>query len=95
MAKSPDDLELLAVLMMDVRATVESMRRSVTNAQSSIEQLRHTYAATQVADIKDCLEQILKEAAAITDTTTEAKKPLAQLEVKPTTRRIERRKKPS
>ena len=80
--------------MMDVRATVESMRRSVTNAQSSIEQLRHTYAATQVADIKDCLEQILKEAGAITDTTTEAKKPLAQLEMKPTTRRIERRKKP-
>jgi hypothetical protein len=47
-----------------------------------------------VADVKDCLEQILKEAAAITDTTNEAKKPLAQLEVKPTTRKIERRKKP-
>jgi archaellum component FlaC len=66
--------------MIDVRATVESMRRSVTNAQSSIEQLRHTHDKVQLDDISDCLKQITNECAVVTESVSEAKKPLAELE---------------
>ena len=96
----PNALELLAVLMMDVRATVESVRRSITNAQSSIEQFRHTHAKAQLDDIRDCLEQVVQECAVVTESVTEAKKSLAELETAPkqkggkpsTTKRPERRK---
>ena len=97
---APDaHLELLAVLMMDVRATVESMRRSVTNAQSSIEQFRHTRDKAQLDDITDCLKQIVEESTDVTEAVAEAKKPLAELETavtrkRTTPKRAERRKKP-
>ena len=81
MPDSPDDLEILAVLMMDVRATVDSMRRSITNAQSSIEQFRHTRNKTQLDDINDCLEQLVQECHAVADAAAEAQKPIAKLEV--------------
>ena len=81
MAESPDDdLELLAVLMMDVRATVDSMRRSITNTQSSIEQFRHTHRKEQIDDVQKCLEQLTDECRVITEAIAEAKKPLKKLE---------------
>jgi hypothetical protein len=80
MADPPNDLEVLAVLMMDVRATVESMRRSITNTQSSIEQFRHTHGRAQLDDIKECLEQLVEECAVVTEAATEAGKPIAKLE---------------
>ena len=96
---APNALELLAVLMMDVRATVESMRRSVTNAQSSIEQLRHTHNKAQLDDISDCLKQITNECAVVTESVSEAKKHVAELETTvkrkgATPKRPERRKNP-
>jgi hypothetical protein len=80
MADTPSDLEVLAVLMMDVRATVESMRRSITNTQASLEQFRHTRSKTQLEDIKDCLEQLVEECTIVTEAATEARKPIAKLE---------------
>jgi septal ring factor EnvC (AmiA/AmiB activator) len=74
-----DDLQLLAVLMMDVRATVDSMRRSITNTQSSIEQFRHTHSKEQIDDVQKCLEQLTDECRVITEAIGEAKKPLKKL----------------
>jgi hypothetical protein len=96
---APNALELLAVLMMDVRATVESMRRSVTNAQSSIEQMRHTHNKAQLDDIRDCLKEITNECDVVIESVSEAKKPLAALETTvkrkgATPKRPERRKYP-
>jgi hypothetical protein len=75
----PDALELLAVSLMDLRATTESMRRSVTNAQSSIEQYRHTRAADRLADIADCLQQLRREATNVSTVTEHAERALQQL----------------
>ena len=63
-------LEILAATLMDIRATVESMRRSVTNAQSSVEQFRHTTDVSRLDDIADCLEQLRKESAIVTHAAT-------------------------
>ena len=74
-----DPLELLAVSLMDLRATTDSMRRTITNAQSSIEQYRHTRAADRLADIADCLQQLRAEATNVTNVTGQAEKALKQL----------------
>jgi hypothetical protein len=66
--------------MMDVRATVESMRRSITNTQSSIEQFRHTRGKEQIEDVQNCLTQLTHECRIITEAIAEAKKPLKNLE---------------
>jgi hypothetical protein len=74
------DLQLLAVLMMDVRATVDSMRRSITNTQSSIEQFRHTHSKEQIDDVQKCLEQLTDDCRVITEAVAEARKPLKNLQ---------------
>lgn len=66
--------------MVDARATVESMRRSVTNAQSSIEQFRHTRDKAQLDDIRDCLNRIRQECADVIESVTEANTPCSELE---------------
>jgi hypothetical protein len=73
------DLEVLAVTLMDIRATAESLRRSVTNAQSSIEQFRHTAAKGHLTAVGSCLMQIRKEADIIGDSAAEAEAPLRSL----------------
>ena len=72
-------LELLALLLMDLRSTVESKRRSVTNAQSSVEQFRHVRMRTHLEDIGDCLQQLRKESATIVDVATQADEQIGAL----------------
>ena len=67
-----DDLQLLSVMLMDLRSTVEAMRRSVTNAQSSIEQYRHTQSQLHLEDIADCLFQLRRECTIVTDSAAKA-----------------------
>ena len=74
-----DQLELLSVILMDVRSTIESMRRSITNAQSSIEQCRHTTAASTLRDISSCLSQLRQEARTVTESADAADEPLQAL----------------
>ena len=69
-------LQLLAVTLMDIRATVESMLRSVVNAQSSVEVFRHTSRRQSLEDISDCVEQLLLESAAATESAQHAREPL-------------------
>jgi len=56
-----DPLELLAVTLVDMRATIETQRRAVTDAQSSVEQFRHTKARDSLEDIADCLKTMADE----------------------------------
>jgi|KBSMisStaDraftv2_1062788.scaffolds.fasta_scaffold1312749_1 hypothetical protein len=62
-----ETIDILAVTFMDIRSTVESMRRSVTAAQSSIEQFRHTQSKDRLVDIADCLSQLTQECVALED----------------------------
>ena len=73
------DLELLAVNLMDIRSMTESLRRSITNAQSSVEQCRHRPDEKQLIDIADCLRAIRKEAGFVLESADEAQKPLDAL----------------
>lgn len=70
------DLELLAVNLMDIRSMTESLRRSITNAQSSVEQLRHGMNQKPLLDIADCLRAIRQECAYVLESADEAQKPL-------------------
>jgi hypothetical protein len=73
------DLELLAANLMDIRSMSESLRRSITNAQSSVEQLRHVRAEKPLLDIADCLRAIRKEAGYVLESADAAQKPLDAL----------------
>ena len=59
------DLDMLSVTMMDVRATVESMRRSVTSAQADVERLRHGVDADVIADLRRCLDALATETTVV------------------------------
>ncbi|HEY5618735.1 MAG TPA: hypothetical protein VIK60_12385 [Vicinamibacterales bacterium] len=79
MADSPTDpLQLLAVTLVDIRATIDAQKRAVTNAQSSVEQFRHTKGKDSLGDIADCLKTIaadnrdLVDAVATADKTVKA-----------------------
>jgi hypothetical protein len=74
-----DQLEFLSVILMDVRSTIESMRRSITNAQSSVEQCRHSTAASTLRDIASCLSQLRQEARTVTESADAADEPLQAL----------------
>jgi phage-related protein len=59
MASAPDaELEILAVTLVDMRATTDSIKRSIVHAQSSIEQYRHTQSRAMLKDIESCLIEI-------------------------------------
>jgi hypothetical protein len=78
-ASSDPHLQLLSVTVMDIRATIESMLRSVTNAQSSIEVFRHTRRKQSLDDIGDCLTRLARDASAVIESTDHAREPLPML----------------
>jgi hypothetical protein len=69
---------MLAVSLVDLRATIDSMKRSVTNAQSSVEQFRHTGSQDQIDDIAKCFASLTREAGTVTEAVAVAE---PQLEV--------------
>jgi hypothetical protein len=74
--KQSDHLEVLAVMLVDVRATVDAQRRAVTNAQASIEQFRHTRAKASIDEIAECLDQLSDDARAVNEAASEARNTL-------------------
>ena len=74
-----NQLEHLSVILMDIRGTVESMRRSITNAQSSIEQCRHKPTESTIKDIANCLSQLRQEASTVTESADSADDPMHAL----------------
>jgi hypothetical protein len=73
------DFELLAANLMDIRSMTESLRRSITNAQSSVEQFRHRPDKKQLVDIADCLRAIRREGGYAIESADEAQKQLEAL----------------
>ena len=81
LAERPTDLEILAVSLVDLRATLDSMRRAVTNAQASVEQFRHTRNQDQIDDIASCFVKLTNEACTVTESVAQAEPQLAALRV--------------
>ena len=68
----PDRLDVLAVMLVDIRATVDAQKRAVTNAQASIEQFRHTRGKASLDDIAECLQQLTNDARAVIEGASDA-----------------------
>jgi len=79
MPNDDPELEMLALTLMDLRATTESMRRSVTNAQASVEQYRHIQSSDRLADIADCLSHLRREAGVAIESTGHAERSVGTL----------------
>lgn len=58
--RSPD-AELLSVTLVDVQATLESIRRSLANAQASLELFRHSPSREALKHVAHGLEQLHRE----------------------------------
>ena len=70
--KQSDHLEVLAVMLVDIRAAVDAQKRAITNAQASIEQFRHTHAKASLDDIAESLKQLSEDGRAVTEAAAEA-----------------------
>lgn len=70
----PPEFEIVAVALVDMRATVEAIRRNLTSAQSSVEQHRHIRSKATLADIDDCITDLTHNARALTDIAADARK---------------------
>ena len=70
--KQSDHLEVLAVMLVDIRAAVDAQKRAVTNAQASIEQFRHTRAKASLDDIAESLKHLSDDGRAVTEAAAEA-----------------------
>jgi uncharacterized phage infection (PIP) family protein YhgE len=70
--KQSDHLEVLAVMLVDIRAAVDAQKRAVTNAQASIEQFRHTRAKASLDDILESLKHLSDDGRAVTEAAAEA-----------------------
>lgn len=68
----PDQLEVVAVMLVDIRATVDAQKRAVANAQASIEQFRHTRGTALLDDVAACLEQVANDARAVIEAAADA-----------------------
>ena len=79
------DLDLLALTLVDLRATTEAMRRSVTNAQASVEHYRHTLSDDRLTDIADCLTHLRREAGVALESTRHAEQSIGALLARPRT----------
>ena len=74
-----NELDILALTLVDLRATTESMRRSVTNAQASVEHYRHTRSTDRLTDIADCLSHLRREAGIVIESTGHAEQSVGTL----------------
>jgi hypothetical protein len=79
------DLDMLALTLVDLRATTEAMRRSVTNAQASVEHYRHTRSSDRLTDIADCLTHLRREAGVALESTRHAEQSIGVLIAQPRT----------
>ena len=60
--QSTDYLNILAVTLVDVRRAIDHGKRTVVNAQSSIEQFRHTSDRQSCEDVERCIEELVDAA---------------------------------
>ena len=76
---NPDRIELLAVMLVDLRATIDAQKRAIVSAQASAEEYRIARDQRSLADIGDTLSQLTDQAHVLSDGLNEARKVLRDL----------------
>jgi hypothetical protein len=74
------DLQVLAVLMTDIRATIESMRRIISSSHGKPDDVHPALAAEALPVVLTSLRRLRSEAIMLADTVTEAELLAARLE---------------
>ena len=72
----PDPIELLAVMLLDLRATVDAEKRAIVNAQASAEEYRMTRDRRSLTDVGESLAHVTECARGLFDGLKEANKVL-------------------
>jgi hypothetical protein len=72
----PNRIDLLAVMLVDLRATVDAEKRAVVSAQASAEEYRVGHDRHSLDDIADTLAQLTEHARMLTDGLKEASRVL-------------------
>jgi hypothetical protein len=75
-ASNPARIELLAVMLVDLRATIDAEKRAVVSAQASAEEFRIGRDHQSLGDIADTLAQLSEQARVLSDGLDEARKVL-------------------
>ena len=66
-------------MLVDLRATIDSMRRAISHAQGNIEQFRHVPQGILLKDVTACLSDIREHAVAAIDMAEQAIKTVGTL----------------
>jgi len=72
----PDRIDLLAVMLVDLRATVDAEKRAIVNAQASAEEYRVARDRQSLTDISEALGQLNDHVRMLSDGLKEATKVL-------------------
>ena len=74
-----DQIELLAVMLVDLRATVDAEKRAIVTAQASAEEFRIARDRQSLADIEMTLAQLKDYVRVLTEGLKEATKVLGSV----------------
>ena len=72
----PDRIELLAVMLVDLRATIDAQKRSVVSAQASVEEYRVRGDRASLDDIGESLAQLADQIRMLTEGLNESRRVL-------------------
>jgi len=72
----PERIELLAVMLVDLRATIDAQKRCIVSAQASAEEYRAVHDPRSLDDIADALAQLTEQTRAVSNGLKEAGKVL-------------------
>ena len=72
----PNQIDLLAVMLVDLRATIDAQKRLIVTAQASTEEYRVRVGRESLDDIGDSLAQLTEQMRVLSDGLNEARKVL-------------------
>ena len=73
-------LDLLAVTLVDIRATIEDQHRAIRNAQASLDKFQYTQDRDVLRDITSCIGVIRDHAATLATATSWADEAIQRLQ---------------
>lgn len=76
-------LDLLAVTLIDIRATIEDQHRAIRNAQASLDKFRYTQNPDALRDLASCIGVIRDHAATLATSTAWADEGIQRLQGDP------------
>ena len=75
-APQPDQIDLVAVMLLDLRATSDAQKRCIASAQASAEEYRVGRDPRSLDDIGDALAKAAEQARVLADGLVEVRKVL-------------------